>query len=85
MKPESSYDQWKRRRRQIDAPEDFAADVMQRIQAFDAAEPDDGSAVWPMLHGRLIGWWAAGGLVALGLFRLLYVTANFFRPGLLAY
>lgn len=78
MNRDKLYTQWIHQRRKVPSPDHFTHRVMASIQnqqpvrhlnLFDRLDPR------PHLPGR---WIAALGLIALGLFRILFVTANLF-------
>lgn len=77
------YGQWKTHRRQIVVPERFTIDVMQHIRM--ATDPENNE--YPLgsvnLQSRLVRWSAAGGLILLGVFRILFIIANLMRPQML--
>jgi hypothetical protein len=83
MKKERVYRQWKEHRRQVPVPDHFTGSVMQRVMAM----PRENKAEPPTenfdLQNRLTRLSAAGGLILLGLFRILYILANLLQPQLL--
>ena len=84
MKEENRlYDQWKTQRRQIVVPEYFTADVMQHIRIATAPESNEYPLGSVNLQSRLVSWSAAGGLILLGVFRILFIIANLMRPQML--
>jgi hypothetical protein len=82
MQQETIYTQWKRHRRNVSAPDDFAASVMDeidhRVIARDETMPDQMIHCTPMMQ-----WGAAAGLIFIGLFRLCHIIVNLLRPQLL--
>lgn len=84
MKEENRlYDQWKTQRRQINVPEHFTTDVMQHIRIVTAPESNEYPLGSVSLQSRLVSWSAAGGLILLGVFRILFIIANLMRPQML--
>jgi len=84
MKEENPlYDQWKTHRRQIVVPDHFTADVMQHIRIATAPENNEYPFGAVNRQSRLVSWSAAGGLILLGVFRILFIIANLMRPQML--
>jgi hypothetical protein len=84
MKEENPfYDHWKTHRRQIVVPEHFTADVMQHIRIATAPENNECPLELVDRQSRLVSWSAAGGLILLGVFRILFIIANLMRPQML--
>ena len=83
MRAENIFHQWKKHRMQVHVPGHFTADVMQRI----ADVSNDNKIEFPVgtyeLSNRLARWFTAGGLVLLGIFRLLYIMTHLLQPHLL--
>jgi hypothetical protein len=83
MREEKCLTQWKTYRRQVAVPEHFTVDVMQWIDALGAVKNNE-YPIGPL--GRqscLARWSAAGGLILLGLFRILYIMTHLLQPHLL--
>jgi hypothetical protein len=76
MNDDSLYTQWINHRRKSSVPKGFAQQVVESIER-QAPAPN---AARTILSGdtahRLMNWAAAISMALLGLFRLLYVTAN---------
>ena len=79
------YEQWKEARRRIQAPDDTCGRVMRLIREKGAAPSLDLWDQWLRpTQWRLFRQWAAvGALLLVGLFRIIYTTAQFFWPGYL--
>jgi hypothetical protein len=76
MNDDRLYTQWIHHRRTTEVPDGFAQRVMQSI---DLKTPDRGKKTGigsDVMTRRLVNWAAAVSMVLLGIFRLLYVTAN---------
>lgn len=75
---EEIYARWLAHRRQIDVPDTFLTDVMSTVKrqtASEASNPLD-TALPQWLYRPWARWGAALGLIALGLFRVLYVAGR---------
>lgn len=83
MKAEQIYHQWKSYRSQMVVPENFTADVMQRINIAATCCDNESDVFAFEISGRLARWSAAGGLILLGLFRIFFILANLLQPQLL--
>ena len=82
MDNERLYNQWIGNRRKTMVPDGFAQRITETIAQ---RAPDQGifPIVYRSLTHRLMDWAAGFALVLLGIFRLLYVTANLLMGGAL--
>jgi hypothetical protein len=83
MNPDKTYAQWTHQRRQVPVPENFVRRVMAEIEHQTPARClcfFECDAAQPHLLAR---WGAALGLIAVGLFRIVFVTANLLIGGTL--
>jgi hypothetical protein len=83
MEEDNIYRQWKSHRMQVHVPDHFNVDVMQRIAAISQENKMEfpvGAFDW---SSRLTRWSAAGGLILLGVFRILYILTSLLHPHLL--
>ena len=71
------YDEWKKRRREIEVPQEFSDHVMTRlfVESNHCPGPQSHSA-----RETLVRWVLSIGLGATGLLRLTYVTYNLLVP-----
>lgn len=83
MQEEDIYREWKTRRRRVPVPEHFTAGVMQRIETIAPTSDHEFPVGIFDVSDRLLRWSTAGGLILLGLFRILVIIANLLRPQLL--
>ena len=82
MDREKIIHQWQEKRKGVTVPENFSAGVMAEIQTRKAEPVYDAPCDDIRFSNRFFEWAAASGLVLLGLFRILYIVANLFRPHL---
>lgn len=75
------YHRWLEHRRRVAVPDDFSKRVMERVahRAPVAQTPPHDINIPERLYHPLVRWGMASGLVLLGLFRILYVTASLLR------
>lgn len=76
MNDDRLYAQWIHHRRTTAVPDGFAQRVMQSIDRKSPERTRKAGIGSGAMTRRLINWAAAAAMVLLGLFRLLYVTAN---------
>ena len=85
MEKEKIYNRWKAYRKAVPVPGEFSDSVMHQI----AAMPQEDSREFLIdkldPQNRLARMGAAGGLILLGLFRILYILANLIQPQLLVH
>ncbi len=79
MQKEKLYTQWKQHRRQVQVPENFAAEVMTEIKKQMTAGEYELPSGLNTVPNRFAQWAMAAGLILLGLFRVLYIAANLLR------
>ena len=82
MQKETIYTQWKQYRRNVSAPDDFAAGVMdeidRRVITRHETMSDQMIDYTPMMR-----WGWAAGFLFIGLFRLCHIVVILLRPQLL--
>lgn len=79
MDQEDFYARWKEYRREVPVPEHFAAGVMTAIESQDLREEYELPTGLTGFSNRLMQRVTAGGLLLLGLFRILYIAGNLLR------
>lgn len=79
MDREDFYARWKEYRREVPVPEHFTDGVMAAIESQDLREEYELPTGLTGFSNRLMQRVAAGGLLLLGLFRILYIAGNLLR------
>lgn len=76
MNRETLYTQWTHQRREVTVPEDFCDSVMAKVTEHKTVEGFTPFDRLGLRSSFLARWAAAISLIALGIYRVVFVTAN---------